>query len=183
MIPEVVMPVDTKLADIKKWILEMDDKVTSNPAVLGLPPSAESLILSNRAQEFCANLLKLQDEENDNTMEELTLLLDNTSERLHHNGERKSKDKGKGEAGTLPGWMNDLRNNAVKWMEMLDESLPQGLEQLPEKSDSVQNPLFRFMRRELDIASRVLRSVKNELSQLIQFTDGNIKATNELRKV
>jgi len=79
--------------------------------------------------------------------------------------------------------MKDLRNNAAKWMEMLNESLPQGLSQLREKPDSIRNPLFRFMRRELDIGSRVLKRMKHGLTQLIQFVDGTLKATNDLRRL
>jgi hypothetical protein len=168
MKPEIVVPSNSKLADIKKWVLEVDDNIASNPAMLGLPPRAELLILADRAQNMCIDLLQLQDVEADNAMDELTALLDNTGDE---------------QQGSVPGWMKDLRNNAAKWIEMLNEALPQGLGQLREKPDSIRNPLFRFMRRELNIGSRVLKGMKHGLTQLIQFVDGSLKATNDLRKL
>merc|ERR1712228_583330 len=41
MRPVVVVPEKTKYQDIRKWVLEIDEVIVSNPAVVGLPPRAE----------------------------------------------------------------------------------------------------------------------------------------------
>eukprot|EP00488_Nonionellina_sp_1-RS-2012_P001101 TRINITY_DN1750_c0_g1_i2.p1 TRINITY_DN1750_c0_g1~~TRINITY_DN1750_c0_g1_i2.p1 ORF type:complete len:234 (-),score=69.90 TRINITY_DN1750_c0_g1_i2:181-882(-) len=75
--------------------------------------------------------------------------------------------------------MKDLRNQSAKWLE----NVPQNMEKLVEKSDSIKNPLFRFMRREFAIGLRVLNLIFHGLADLIKFVDGEIKATNDLRRL
>jgi len=81
------------------------------------------------------------------------------------------------EAGAVPQWMVELRNTAQKWLE----DVPKTMQKLQEKQDSIKNPLFRFMRREFTIGSKVLHLINSGLLNLVQFVDGEIKATNDLR--
>ena len=165
MKPEICVPKQTKYKDIREWILKVDDNIASNPAMLGLPPRAELLILAKRAGILCQNLLALQDVEADGELEELNQLLSNT-------GDEQS-------AFAVPQWMKDLSKSSSKWLEMI----PGKLSPLQEKKDSIKNPLFRFVRREVIIGTKVLKAVTRGLTDLIQFVDGEIKATNELRKM
>ena len=63
MKPVVIVPPKTKYQDIRKWVLETDEVIVSNPAIVGLPPRAELMILSSRATIMCQQLLSLQDVE------------------------------------------------------------------------------------------------------------------------
>jgi len=103
--------------------------------------------------------------ETGNAMEELTAILD-----------RGDDDE---DGGAVPQWMIDLKDQAEKWLE----DIPESMEKLVEKSDSIKNPLFRFMRREFTIGRKVLNLLNSGLNDLVQFVNGEIKATNTLRKI
>jgi len=165
MQPAITVPLKTKFADIQTWVQDVDDGTTSNPAVIGLPPRAELLILANRAAEMCAQWLDLQDVETGNALEELSAVLNNT-------------DKNQ-QAGTVPAWMKALRESASKWKE----NIPEKMSKLKESPESIKNPLFRFMRREFLLGGRILTRMNEELTALMQFVDGEIKATNDLRQL
>merc|ERR1719410_1462347 len=96
MRPVITVPQKTKYQDIRKWVLEIDEVVVSNPAIVGLPPRAELMILASRAQVMCRQFLALQDVETGNAMEELTAILDRAK-----NGGADQED----EAGAVPEWM------------------------------------------------------------------------------
>jgi len=145
-------------------VLDLDDEKTSNPAILGLPPRAELIILARRGEDFCNNLLSLQDLESDSAMTELTAMLEST---------------GMVEGGTVPQWMKDLRKSSEKWLE----EMPQHIDKLKQDQNSIRNPLFRFMNREFIIGNEVLKGITAGLKAIIAFVDGQIKATNDLRQL
>merc|ERR1712228_542510 len=113
---------------IRKWVLETDEVLVSNPAIVGLPPRAELMILASRANEMCHHLLSLQELETGNAMEELSIILDAAAD-----GDDAV------EAGAVPQWMKDLRDRAARWLE----DVPSKMENLIEKPNSMKNPLFR----------------------------------------
>jgi len=141
--------------------------VVNNPAIVGLPPRAELMILAQRAKEMCDNLLTLQEVETGNAMDELTAILDAAS------------GDGDEEAGAVPLWMRELRDRSKDWLQ----DVPDVMESLVEKADSMKNPLFRFMRREFQCGKKVLALVNEGLTDLCAFVDGEIKATNVLRSL
>jgi len=57
------------------------------------------------------------------------------------------------------------------------------MSKLKESPESIKNPLFRFMRREFLLGGRILSRMNEELIALMQFVDGEIKATNDLRQL
>jgi dynein heavy chain 1 len=75
--------------------------------------------------------------------------------------------------------MLDLCAAAERWLE----NIPETMEKLVERSDSIKNPLFRFMRREFGVGMRVLSRMQSGLQALILFVKGEIKATNDLRQL
>jgi dynein heavy chain 1 len=115
---------------------------------------------------MCSQLLDLQDVETGNALEELTAVL-----------EKGPEDGNAG--GAVPAWLKVLRESASKWLEQAPESI----KKLKETPDSIKNPLFRFMRREILLGGRVLDRIHEGLNALIQFVDGEIKATNDLRQL
>lgn len=63
---------------------------------------------------------------------------------------------------------------------MLD-SLPTQLEMLNRTAKAIQNPLFRFLEREVTVASSLLDIVKRDLLFLIEMCSGKRKSTNILK--
>lgn len=165
--PTVIIPEKTKFADIRKWVLNVDEVIVSNPALIGLPPRAELMILAKKARNMCTQLMSLQDVETGNAMDELSAILD------------KSSNDEEDAAGAVPSWMKELRKSSEKWLE----DLPETLAKLVETAESIKNPIFRFMRREFQIGRKVLNAMKSGLSNICKFVDGEIKATNDLRQL
>merc|ERR1719229_647684 len=169
MKPKMLMPPKTDFQDIRKWVLEINEDVVNNPAIVGLPPRAELMILAARAGEMCSNFMTLQEVETGNAMEELSAILDAAAD---------GDDDVEG--GAVPQWMRELKSRAEKWLE----EVPESMNQLNEiEGVSIKNPLFRFMRREFQCGSKVLRLVNEGLKDLCAFVDGEIKATNILRSL
>lgn len=59
--------------------------------------------------------------------------------------------------------------------------LPSQLELLNRTAQAIQNPLFRFLEREVTVASRLLDVVKRDLHYLIELCKGTRKSTNVLK--
>merc|ERR1712087_1017084 len=168
MMPAVILPAKTQDQDIRKWVLETDEVLVSNPAIVGLPPRAELMILAHRDNDMCHHLLTLQEVETGNAMEELSVILDAAAD-----GDDAI------EAGAVPQWMKNLRDKSSRWLE----DVPEKMENLVEKADSMKNPLFRFLLREFQCGRKTLKLVNEGLRDLCAFVDGEIKATNVLRSL
>jgi len=63
------------------------------------------------------------------------------------------------------------------------EILPSQLELLNRTAKAIENPLFRFMEREVTVASSLLDIVKRDLLHLIEMCTGKRKSTNILKKL
>jgi len=61
--------------------------------------------------------------------------------------------------------------------------MPTQLELLNRTALAIQNPLFRFLEREVTVASALLELVKSDLFMLIDMCKGNIKSTNMLKQL
>lgn len=76
-------------------------------------------------------------------------------------------------------WLKNLRTTCEKMVE----ALPTQLELLNRTAQAIQNPLFRFMEREVTGASNLLDTVKRDLLLLIEMCVGTRKSTNILKKL
>lgn len=65
---------------------------------------------------------------------------------------------------------------------MIDR-LPGQLDLLHRDEKSIQNPLFRFLEREVTVTSNLLDSVKADLIAVLQLTKGKRKQTNVLKQL
>ena len=61
------------------------------------------------------------------------------------------------------------------------ELLPTQLELLNRTAQAIQNPLFRFLEREVTVASTLLDVVKRDLVLMIEMCSGKRKSTNILK--
>ena len=115
---------------------------------------------------MCAELLALQEVESSDALDEVSKVLSSTGDATA--------------TTTTPQWMLDLSDNAQRWLEQLPQG---GIMNLKESSESIKNPLFRFVRREITIGKKVLSKMIEGLNNIIAFAKGEIKATNDLRKL
>jgi dynein heavy chain 1 len=82
-------------------------------------------------------------------------------------------DKGK------TGWLAVVEEKATR----LFETLPKEVNQLEKNEVAAKNPIYRFLNRELAVATKLLARVRSDLKKLIEMCKGNIKSTNDLREI
>lgn len=125
-----------------------------SPEWSGLPNNAEKLLREIDSMRFITEMNKIQAQED----EELT---------------DSSADK-----------------NKVSWLTLVEQKAKRLLDALPgqvnylEKSNQASNnPIYRFLNREIGVASKLLLRIRSDLSRLIEMCKGNLKSTNDLREV
>jgi len=84
----------------------------------------------------------------------------------------------------------DLKDSKSFWLvklltktQSLIQTLPTQLQLLHRTSQSITNPLFRFLEREVTVASQLLDTVRNDLLQLKEMCKGERKSTNVLKQL
>lgn len=63
------------------------------------------------------------------------------------------------------------------------EKLPGQLDLLKRTAQSIANPLFRFLEREITVGSSLLDQVRNDLNMVLDLCKGNRKLTNILKQL
>jgi len=83
---------------------------------------------------------------------------------------------------------DESKDGKVQWLVQLQKMceamlnlLPGQLDILDRKKGDIQNPLFRFLEREVTVASKLLDTVRSDLILLIEMCKGERKSTNILR--
>ena len=135
------------------WINQLPP--VESPEWSGLPNNAEKLVRETAARRFITEMNKIQGVED----EELS-------------------SGGSGEKKTVS-WLVSVQQKS----EQLLKNLPEEVSLLEGNENSNNDPIFRFLKREVGIASKLLIRVRDDLSQLISMCKGDIKSTNELREV
>ena len=59
----------------------------------------------------------------------------------------------------------------------------QAVDTLKRTAENIKDPLFRFFEREVNSGSRLLRVVRNDLTDIIQVCEARKKQTNYLRTI
>ncbi|KAI0033723.1 dynein heavy chain protein 1 [Vararia minispora EC-137] len=85
--------------------------------------------------------------------------------------------KSSGSASAQPAWMRTLLDRAREWLEQL----PKSFSTLQRQSGDNQDPLFRLFAREGEIGTKLLRSVRKDLADIVKVCIGELKQTNHLR--
>ena len=138
-----------------EWINNLPS--VESPEWSGLPNNAEKLVRETAARRFITEMNKIQGVED----EELSTVSDT---------EGKS---------TQASWLIVVENKSTKLLK----GLPTAVLPLQGNEQSNNNPIFRFLRREVGVATKLLSRVRTDLEESIQMCKGNIKSTNELRLV
>ena len=74
-----------------------------------------------------------------------------------------------------PAWMSTLKIQAEQWLQSLPSTLSEAA--------AHDGPLARFFLREVSTGSQLLRSVRRDLSDLIEVCENKRPQTNELRNL
>lgn len=148
------MPDGIKFSQFLNWVEKMPD--LESPTWSGLPPNVEKLLKSSQTARAVSELHKLQDVNE----EEVTL-------------EKKKEEK---------------KNSQLKWLSEVNEKvtkysliLPKELRRLERTEELMNNPLFRFLEREVTVASKLLNNIQKYSGDIKDMTSGKTLATNVLR--
>jgi dynein heavy chain 1 len=167
----MVIPAPTNAKDKQGFVAWIESLPSSDaPSWLGLPDSAELLLLQTKAQSTLANLLKMQTLDDDTDTVELTMSSKDPSSSS-------SNSSGSEEEDGRPSWIKSLESSSKKWKELLPAD---GSLLALEKSEK-QNPLQRFFEREIELGRSLLASLHEDMVTLDQVCRGEIKQTNHLR--
>jgi dynein heavy chain 1, cytosolic len=89
---------------------------------------------------------------------------------------------------TLEKKKEDSKNSQLKWLSEVNEKvtkyikiLPKEVKKLARTEDLMNNPLFRFLEREVTVASKLLNIITKNSGDIQDMCEGRTLATNVLR--
>ena len=148
------IPDKTTNSGFIEWINSLPN--VESPEWSGLPNNAEKLVRETASNRFITEMNKIQGVE----------------------------DEGLG-VGDSPGqktqasWLVIVQEKSTKLLK----ALPLQVKPLVGNKQSNNDPIFRFLLREVAVASKLLNKVRDDLDQLILMSKGESKSTNELRDI
>lgn len=74
-------------------------------------------------------------------------------------------------------WLTDVLERVERYAKILPNETPQ----LDRSGDSMNDPLFRFLDREITVAGGLLKVIRKNLGELKNLAEGKVLATNHLR--
>ena len=148
------MPDGIKFSQFLNWVEKMPD--LESPTWSGLPPNVEKLLKSSQTARAVSELHKLQDVNE----EEVTL-------------EKKKEEKKNSQLK----WLSEVNEKVTKYSQIL----PKELRRLERTEELMNNPLFRFLEREVTVASKLLNKIQRYCGDIKDMTSGKTLATNVLR--
>lgn len=129
-----------------------------SPAWSGLPNTVQKILKSEQTSRVINQLFKLQDVNE----EQVTL-------------EKKKEEK---------------KNKQVKWLSEVNQKvstylniIPKNISKLERTENLMNNPLFRFLEREVTVASKLLGTIQKNSVDTQDLCNGRILATNVLREL
>uniref|UniRef100_A0A914P1S8 Mitochondrial import inner membrane translocase subunit tim-16 n=1 Tax=Panagrolaimus davidi TaxID=227884 RepID=A0A914P1S8_9BILA len=126
-------------------------KFLQMPSWIGLPNNAEKILLTVRGQELIRNMLKMSDAE------------------LAYNDSSEIEQK-------APSWMIVLAETANLWLS----ALPKNVTKLKRTKDNINDPLFQFFEREINLGLKLLSDVRNDLTDILSVCRGETKQNNHI---
>lgn len=156
----IIMPEGIRRDQFLHWVESLSDRQT--PSWLGLPNNAEKVLLTTRAYDLIAKLLKMQ-------------LLEDDDEVVYSSEQEVKKRETDGR----PAWMRTLQNSALTWLRLV----PQSLQILRRTVENIKDPLYRYFEREVNAASKLLQIVRRDLDDVILICKAEKKQTNYHRSM
>ena len=162
----ITMPEGIRRDHFLHWVNQLPERQT--PSWLGLPDSAEKVLLTNQGTVMVSKLLKLQ-------------LLEDDDEIVYvSSAESKVKETA---AATnqltdgRPSWIRNLLSSTQSWKNLLPANLPL----LKRTVENIKDPLFRYFEREINRTSKLLNIVLQDLKDVILICKAEKKQTNHHR--
>lgn len=160
----LTIPDGTKTSHFVDWINNLP--ATESPAWAGLPVSVERVLREQQSEYLVSRIWQIQD------VNEEAVSLESASETKKAVGKK------------------DHAQHQVKWLRVLGEKsaryyqiLPTNIEKLNRTSGSITNPLFRFLEREVTVATKLLNVLRSNLGEIKLLCDGKIQSTADMRKL
>ena len=148
------IPDKTTNAGFIKWINSIPN--VESPEWSGLPNNAEKLVRETASNRFITEMNKIQGIEDE--------------------GVGSTEGQGK---STQASWLISVQEKSTKLLK----ALPLQVKPLIGNKLSNNDPIYRFLLREVAVASKLLNKVRDDLNQLILMSKGESKSTNELRDI
>ena len=148
------MPEGIKYSQYLTWIEKLPD--SESPAWSGLPVNVEKILKSQQTERMMSMLFKLQDVNE----EQVTL-------------SKKKKQEGSEQVA----WLKEVHEKVRSYFTIL----PTHLAKLERTEGSLNDPLFRFLEREVTVASKLLSVILKNNSEVRDLCEGKLLATNILK--
>ena len=148
------VPGGTTNAGFIEWINSIPN--VESPEWSGLPNNAEKLVRETASNRFITEMNKIQGIEDE--------------------GVGSAEGQGK---STQASWLISVQEKSTKLLK----ALPLQVKPLIGNKLSNNDPIYRFLLREVAVASKLLNKVRDDLNQLILMSKGESKSTNELRDI
>lgn len=158
----LTIPDVTKTSQFVEWINNLP--AVESPAWSGLPVNVEKVLKEQQTEYLLSRIWQIQD------ANEEAVVLESVTET------RKAVKK---EGPQQLKWLRELGEKANLYIQIL----PTTLEKLNRTSGSITNPLFRFLEREVTVASKLLSTLKTNLGDVKNLCEGKIQSTADLRKL
>jgi dynein heavy chain 1 len=148
------IPDKTSNSGFIEWINALPN--VESPEWSGLPNNAEKLVRETASNRFITEMNKIQGVEDEELGSEDTA------------GKK-----------TQASWLISVQEKSNKLLK----ALPLQVKPLVGNKQSNNDPIFRFLLREVAVASKLLNKVRDDLDKLILMSKGESKSTNELRDI
>ena len=134
-----------------QWIKSID--IAETPAWSGLPNNVEKLLRERQSAALIAEIKKIQ----------------GIGDDLDGDEDDENEKDNDGQSA----WLKELQQR----LEILEQNLPGQLDLLHRTDEKIKNPLFRFLEREVTVASELLDVVRKDILQLIELCQAKRKST------
>ncbi|KAK0566065.1 dynein heavy chain [Tilletia horrida] len=157
----LLAPEGSKMEHFIEWVQALPDQ--QPPQWLGLPPTAERVIASAQGVALLNKLVRMRQLADDD--ETVTTAAPNGGEQEQITAQ--------------PAWMKALKTNAEEWLK----TLPESLSALKTDAESMTNSLYRFWSRETRSGQMLLKTVQDDLKEVIAVCAGTARQTNHNRSL
>ncbi|KAK0531052.1 dynein heavy chain [Tilletia horrida] len=157
----LLAPEGSKMEHFIEWVQALPDQ--QPPQWLGLPPTAERVIASAQGVALLNKLVRMRQLADDDE----TVIGPSTG------GAEKEQ------VNAQPAWMKALKTNAEEWLQ----TLPPSLSSLKMDAESMTNSLYRFWSRETRSGQSLLKTVQDDLKEVIAVCNGEARQTNHNRSL
>jgi len=162
---QINMPDAIKHEQFREWIDNLKHQQT--PSWLGLPNSAEKVLLTTNCNDIVNKLLKLS-------------VLDDDEEPVYEADKQNNQEFNNNDTDDVrPVWMRQLHQSIKDWLEIL----PKKLTPIKRTIENIKDPLFRFFEREINTGLNLLKTILFDLNDVALICEGNKKQTNYHRQL